>query len=111
MTSDAVDGSPNRPSEPTKCQSTKCRSRKRTMPATEVVELEGHIIDSLILAKVMDVILAAGADYRVLDVEIGRTNTDPSRARLEVQADDDDSLESLLVELQIHGANRLTQSD
>jgi lysine-ketoglutarate reductase/saccharopine dehydrogenase-like protein (TIGR00300 family) len=81
------------------------------MAATEVIELEGHIIDSLILAKVMDVILAAGADYRVLDVEIGRTNTDPSRARLEVQADDDDALETLLVELQVHGANRLTQSD
>jgi lysine-ketoglutarate reductase/saccharopine dehydrogenase-like protein (TIGR00300 family) len=79
--------------------------------ATEVIELEGHIIDSLILAKVMDVILAAGADYRVLDVEIGRTNTDPSRARLEVQSDDEDTLESLLVELQIHGANRVSQSD
>ena len=29
--------------------------------AVEVIEVEGHIIDSLILAKVMDVILAAGA--------------------------------------------------
>ena len=30
--------------------------------ASELVEIEGHIIDSLILAKVMDLILAAGAD-------------------------------------------------
>ena len=37
--------------------------------ASEVVEIEGHIIDSLTLAKVMDVILAAGADYQILDVE------------------------------------------
>ena len=37
--------------------------------ASEIVELEGHIIDSLILAKVLDQILAAGADYRVLDVQ------------------------------------------
>src|SRR5947209_10067244 len=81
------------------------------MAATEVVEMEGHIIDSLILAKVMDVILAAGADYRVLEVTIGRTNADTSRARLEVRADDEDTLESLLVELQVHGANRLDQSD
>jgi len=79
--------------------------------ATEVVEVEGHIIDSLILAKVMDVILGAGADYRVVDVQIGRTNTDPSRARLEVTAPDDDALSSLLVELQAHGANRVVTVD
>jgi lysine-ketoglutarate reductase/saccharopine dehydrogenase-like protein (TIGR00300 family) len=80
------------------------------MPS-EVVEVEGHIIDSLILAKVMDVILAAGADYKVLDVEIGRTNTDASRARLEVSADDEALLDALLVELQAHGANRVGQAD
>jgi lysine-ketoglutarate reductase/saccharopine dehydrogenase-like protein (TIGR00300 family) len=78
--------------------------------AVEVVEIEGHIIDSLILAKVMDVILAAGADYRVVEVQIGKTNTDTSHARLEVEADDE-VLSSLLVELQVHGANRVTQSD
>ncbi|MDQ1372814.1 MAG: hypothetical protein QOJ09_152 [Actinomycetota bacterium] len=76
----------------------------------EVIEVEGHIIDSLILAKVMDVILAAGADYRVVEVQIGKTNTDASRARLEVEADDE-VLSSLLVELQVHGANRVAQSD
>ncbi|MBW3615732.1 MAG: TIGR00300 family protein, partial [Actinobacteria bacterium] len=75
------------------------------MAASEVVELEGHIIDSLILAKVMDVILAAGADYRVLDVAIGRTNTDASSARLEVVAEDEAALMALLAELQSHGAN------
>jgi lysine-ketoglutarate reductase/saccharopine dehydrogenase-like protein (TIGR00300 family) len=78
--------------------------------AVEVVEVEGHIIDSLILAKVMDVILAAGADYRVVEVEIGKTNHDTSRARIEVEADDE-TLSSLLVELQVHGANRLHQTD
>ena len=43
-------------------------------PAIETVEIEGHIIDSLILAKVMDVVLAAGADYEIESVEIGKTN-------------------------------------
>ena len=38
----------------------------------ELIEVEGHIIDSLILAKVMDVTLAAGADYRRAEVEIGK---------------------------------------
>ncbi|HEX3540003.1 MAG TPA: TIGR00300 family protein [Acidimicrobiales bacterium] len=79
--------------------------------ASEIVEIEGHIIDSLILAKVMDLILAAGADYRILEVEIGKTNTDLSRARLEVSAADADGLQSLLDELQVHGANRLVTAD
>jgi lysine-ketoglutarate reductase/saccharopine dehydrogenase-like protein (TIGR00300 family) len=78
--------------------------------AVEVIEVEGHIIDSLILAKVMDVILAAGADYRVVEVEIGKTNTDTSRARIEIEGNDE-TLSSLLVELQVHGANRVHQTD
>ncbi len=79
--------------------------------ATELVEVQGHIIDSLILPKVMDVILAAGADYRVLEVEIGKTNTDVSRAVLEVSAPSDDELALLLAELQVHGANPVHQHD
>jgi lysine-ketoglutarate reductase/saccharopine dehydrogenase-like protein (TIGR00300 family) len=79
--------------------------------ASEVIDLEGHIIDSLTLAKVMDVILAAGAEYQLLDVEIGRTNTDTSRARLEVTAVDEAALATLLVELQVHGANPVDSGD
>ncbi|MEA2842876.1 MAG: hypothetical protein QOJ69_547 [Actinomycetota bacterium] len=78
--------------------------------ASEVVEVEGHIIDSLILAKILDVIIDAGGDYRMLDVDIGRTSVDPSRARLEVVADDD-VLPALIAELHVHGANRVTTTD
>jgi lysine-ketoglutarate reductase/saccharopine dehydrogenase-like protein (TIGR00300 family) len=80
------------------------------MPS-EQVEVEGHIIDSLILAKVLDVVLDAGADYRLVEVKIGKTSTDPSRARLEVTAADDAALASLLAELQVHGANRASSAD
>src|SRR5438445_9987611 len=72
---------------------------------TEVVEVEGHIIDSLILAKVLDVIVDSGADYRIVDVEIGKTNTDTSKARIEVTADDENLLNTLVAQLQLHGAN------
>ncbi len=79
--------------------------------AREIIEVEGHIIDSLILAKVMDVVLAAGGDYRILDVQIGRSATDTSRARLEVTAGDEAALGLLLDELQLHGANRVGAVD
>lgn len=78
--------------------------------ATEVVEVEGHIIDSLILAKVLDAILDAGAEYRIVDVDIGRASTDTSRARIEVQGAED-VLAALITELQLHGANRVEDAD
>ena len=81
------------------------------MPASEIVDLEGHIIDSLLLAKVMDVVLAAGAEYELLEVEIGRTTADASHARLEITAADEVALGTLLVELQVHGANPAATTD
>src|SRR4051794_1006467 len=79
--------------------------------ATETIEVEGHIIDSLLLPKILDAILAAGADYQIIDVVIGRTNNDPSKAVLQIDAIDDDALEALIEELQVHGANRVGDRD
>ena len=79
--------------------------------AIEVVEVEGHIIDSLILAKVLDAIVDAGAEYRMVDVEIGRASTDTSRARIEIEAADEDVLATLVTELQLHGANKVEDAD
>ena len=79
--------------------------------ATETLEVEGHIIDSLILAKVLDTIVAAGADYHMLDVAIGRTNTDTSRVVIQVDAIDDEALAALVESLQVHGVNRVAARD
>ncbi len=79
--------------------------------ATETVVLSGHIVDSLILAKVLDLILDAGADYEVSEFDMGRTAQNPSRAVIEVFAADDAAMESLLEQLQVHGVNRLDAED
>ncbi|HEV2360489.1 MAG TPA: hypothetical protein VGS21_02190, partial [Acidimicrobiales bacterium] len=81
------------------------------MSATEVVELRGHLIDSLTLAKVLDRIIESGSDYEVLEIEVGRTALDVSRARLAVTAADEDKLSALLAELHVHGANREEHKD
>ena len=77
----------------------------------ETIILEGHIVDSLLLAKVLDTILDAGADYHIIDFTIGRTPTDPSRAVIEVTASNNTTLQDLLDALQVHGANRVDDSD
>jgi lysine-ketoglutarate reductase/saccharopine dehydrogenase-like protein (TIGR00300 family) len=78
--------------------------------STETIEVTGHIVDSLLLAKILDTILDAGCDYEIAEVRIGKTSLDPSSARIAVTGDDD-VLAPLLDELQVHGANRTVQDD
>jgi lysine-ketoglutarate reductase/saccharopine dehydrogenase-like protein (TIGR00300 family) len=75
--------------------------------ANETIELSGHIVDSLLLAKVLDTIVEAGIAYDLTDVRIGRTNTDTSTARIELEGDQRE-LDRLIDDLQVHGANRVT---
>ena len=81
------------------------------MSSRETVELTGHIVDSLLLPKVLDAIVDAGADYRIVEFEMGRTTVDHSHAVLDIEATDDDALARLLEELQVHGVNLVAQHD
>jgi lysine-ketoglutarate reductase/saccharopine dehydrogenase-like protein (TIGR00300 family) len=56
-------------------------------------------------------ILEAGCDYEVLDVRIGKTTSDPSWARLLVQASTQAALTTLLEELRVHGVNPVNEVD
>ncbi len=78
---------------------------------TETVVVAGHIVDSLILAKVLDLVVDAGADYVMAEVVIGRSNLDPSHARIELTHDDADALDALCERLAVHGASRVGDVD
>ena len=79
--------------------------------ATETVELAGHIVDSLVLAKILDLIVDAGVEYRLETVEIGRTNLDPSRVVIELSHADETTIDALCERLEVHGASRVGNSD
>ncbi len=68
------------------------------------IELKGHIIDSLILPKVFDIIMDLGGDFDVLEFQIGKHKTDPSYARILVKAKDRKELDKILEELLKVGA-------
>ncbi len=70
----------------------------------EIVTLEGHIIDSRALANVLADVVRYGGEFRILEFEVGRTPTEPSRARLEVRADTHEQMEELLARISQHGA-------
>jgi len=71
---------------------------------SETIELRGHIIDSLILPKVLDEILSRGANFKMLEVKIGERRADQSFARIEVSAPTSDALSDLILRLRQHGA-------
>ena len=79
--------------------------------ASEVVRLDGHVVDSLLLAKVLDAIVDAGATYEILDLEMGTTAVDESHVRIRVAAADEAALDALLADVQVHGVNREDASD
>src|SRR5947209_11293231 len=70
----------------------------------EEVEIQGHIIDSLLLPKVLDEILTQGGTYVIKDIRIGQRQADGSHARIEVRAPDAERLETILDAIHDHGA-------
>lgn len=78
---------------------------------TETVELAGHIVDSLLLAKVLDLILESGGDYRIDEFDVGKTRLDPSHTTIEITTADDSTMDALLEQLQVQGANRVGEGD
>jgi lysine-ketoglutarate reductase/saccharopine dehydrogenase-like protein (TIGR00300 family) len=72
----------------------------------ETVQLSGHIIDSLTLSKVLDLILLHGGTYEITRFQIGSTRTDTSSAEIVVRAEDATTLDTILHEIGQHGATR-----
>lgn len=70
----------------------------------EDVELSGHIIDSLLLPKVLDEITSLGGEYQSQDIRIGHNRNDPSYVRLTVTAPTLQCLEKVLTAIGQHGA-------
>jgi lysine-ketoglutarate reductase/saccharopine dehydrogenase-like protein (TIGR00300 family) len=81
------------------------------MTAYEDIRLQGHIIDSLLLPRVLDDILEWGGDYQILHFRMGQHKDDPSDAILRVTAADESELESIIHDLQQHGVEILQQDD
>ena len=79
--------------------------------AQETVVLQGHIIDSLILAKVLDTILMMGGTFDLKEMHIGATRDELSRARILVRAPSVPLLAEIIQAIQPHGASVERESD
>ncbi|MGH7706959.1 MAG: TIGR00300 family protein [Vulcanimicrobiaceae bacterium] len=76
------------------------------------IELRGHILDSGVFGRVLEIIMDFGhARYTIDSFDVGRTPTEPSTARLTVEADSPEYLRELLDRLRAVGATLLADSD
>ncbi len=80
-------------------------------PVSSKVEVRGHIIDSLILPKILDYITSAGGSFKILQIDVGQGRHDPSYALVDVHADDQQRLNEILNVISDHGATPVDNHD
>ena len=66
---------------------------------TEVVEAEGHLIDSQLLNVMFDTVVRSDAAFEVIEFRIGRTNDEPSFVSMRITAKSEPALHDVLEEL------------
>jgi len=71
---------------------------------SETVHLDGHIIDSQTLSRVLDLILLHGGEYEITHFDIGTRREEPSHAEIVVHAPDAAVLQQILQEIGQLGA-------
>jgi lysine-ketoglutarate reductase/saccharopine dehydrogenase-like protein (TIGR00300 family) len=72
---------------------------------SETVEITGHLMDSGLLSRVLDDIRGYGGEYTLDKFDLGYDKDDPSTVRMTVGAEDEESLQRLLMRIQTKGAN------
>src|SRR5947199_8863166 len=71
---------------------------KGSLPS-EVVEPQGHLIDSHIMQRIFDTVVEFGGNFEVEQSSIGRTNSEASSLRLRVTAPSGDAMEHMMTQL------------
>jgi lysine-ketoglutarate reductase/saccharopine dehydrogenase-like protein (TIGR00300 family) len=78
---------------------------------TEVVEAQGHLIDSHIMERIFDIVVEFNGKFEVERFQIGRTNSDPSHLRLKIEAPDPRGMQGLLEALVSLGCTPVDTGD
>ena len=77
----------------------------------EDVRVTGHLIDSGIMTRIMDDIVALDGEFETVTFDVGRTNEDPSTAVLRIRAKDPAQLDAILGEIGQLGAEPVDAED
>ncbi|HYP05052.1 MAG TPA: TIGR00300 family protein [Bryobacteraceae bacterium] len=83
----------------------------RNGAVSEVVEAQGHLIDSHIMERIFDTVVEFQGKFEVEVFQIGRTNGDPSHLRLKVEAPSRKQMEQMLESLVSLGCSPVDSGD
>ncbi len=83
----------------------------KTKSFVEEIELQGHIIDSLLLPKVLDEVITRGGTYTIKKIDLGKRQVDPSEAKIEIRATSQEQLDEIMRAVHEHGAIPTAQKD
>lgn len=77
------------------------------MSVKETVEVTGHLMDTGVLSRILDDIREYGGDWVITEIDVGHEAGDTSTATINLTAEDDESLQRLLMRLQTRGVNQV----
>jgi len=79
--------------------------------AQEIVELKGHLIDSLILPRVLDAIMTHRGSFEIQQIKVGARPEDSSFARILISHGEPRELEAILKAVRHHGAEPVEREE
>src|SRR5947199_5106186 len=82
-----------------------------SMRFQEVVEAQGHLIDSHIMENIFDKVVEYRGRFEVEQFRIGRTNAEPSYLRLKVETSAAGDMQQLLAQLLGFGCSPMDSGD
>jgi len=81
------------------------------MPFEEVVEAQGHLIDSHVMEEIFDKVVESNGRFEVEQFRIGRTNSEPSYLRLRVETGTRQDMDHVLAQLLAIGCSPADKTD
>ena len=75
------------------------------------IEMEGHLIDSQMLTRVLDKIMDMGGEFEIKSFQIGQKKNDTSYVQVTVTGEDASHLDRILLELNALGAQLVEMED
>ncbi|MDE1725105.1 MAG: TIGR00300 family protein [Thaumarchaeota archaeon] len=75
------------------------------------IEVRGHLIDSMILTKIFDVIMDLRGEFQVQEFKVGKQKKDESYAKLAIQGNSQEHLDKILEAVYREGATSKIQQE
>jgi|TARA_B110000116_G_scaffold132546_1_gene114958 lysine-ketoglutarate reductase/saccharopine dehydrogenase-like protein (TIGR00300 family) len=76
---------------------------------SKIIEVNGHLIDSLVLTKIFDRVMDLEGKFEVMKISVGKLKTDESYAKLRIIGKNNAHLNEIMTALHREGATTKTQ--